>query len=279
MLHLVDLAGCAWCGGRPLTREHLVPQWLTQVLGETFPLDDGYRFAYTHATEAGEGPLRSFDQSAPTVVVRAVCEPCNGGWMSQLEEQAIPVVGPMVRGESFRLDMESQLTLTRWASKVVALLDHYEADSVGLGPAELDEIRSGGHAPGSFHIRLGYRSEDHPAPLDLFISSHYASLHTAADRDEDQSVPNSFSATLGLGRLAIAVVGGPGVSNPGRWAQGSDFPMMVWPPTPGGLEWPPAHPLLQNRDELREFHEGFWTHITNDDFPRPDALGRAARES
>ncbi len=159
------------------------------------------------------------------------------------------------------------------AAKLAVLLEHYEAVSVILGPTDVEEVFQGGHAPSGFHIRLGFRAEDKPAPFDFYLTSHFAvPARTTTQETQETPVANSFSTTLGLGRVAIAIVGGPGVENPARWATGSDSPLMIWPPTVAGLEWPPKHPILRNRQELQQFHEAFWTGIRNADFPRPDAL-------
>lgn len=52
---------------------------------------------------------------------------------------------------------------------------------------------------------------------------------------------------------------------------------MIWPPTVGGIAWPPKNPILRDRVEFREFHEAFWAVIRNPEFPRPDALKHVPR--
>ncbi|MHB8463706.1 MAG: hypothetical protein ACYDH6_16600 [Acidimicrobiales bacterium] len=256
-----------------MTREHLLPQWLSEVLSNAFPSEHGYDFAYVFTTEAGEGPLRTYGQPTPELVVKAVCEDCNGGWMSALEAETKPFLEPMVRGDDIRLGEADQAILARWAAKVVVLLDHYEAGAVILAPRDTEQVFRG-QAPSGFHIRLAYRADDEPAAFDFFLTNHFATQAGITTRDApDASDPNSFSVTMGLGRAAITVVGGPAIDNPARWVSGSDFPLMIWPPTPAGIEWPPKHPILRSHEDLRDFHETFWTEIRNRDFPRPDALG------
>jgi hypothetical protein len=264
---------CAWCGGTPLSREDLLPLWLAKVLVEAFPAEDGYNFAYVFTTESGESEPRTYSPARPEIVVRAVCKTCNNGWMAALEAEVKPFLEPMIRGDPVRLDVTMQAVLARWAAKVVVLLEHYEAKAVILGPTDMDQIR-GGQAPTGFHIRLAFRAEDEPAPFDIYLANHFAlPTGTTPMAAGKPATANSFSVTLGIGRLAIAIVGGPAIDNPDRWARGSEFPLMIWPPTVGGIEWPPANPVLGSREDLRSFHEGFWTELLNPDFPRPDPLG------
>jgi hypothetical protein len=189
---------------------------------------------------------------------KAVCKSCNTGWMSSLGSEVRPFLETMVRGESVQLDEGRQLALARWAAKVAVLLEHYEGGMTVLGASDLEQI-VGGNAPISFHIRLALRTEDHPSPFRLYLTSHFAApVGTTKDTRREA---NSFSGTLGLGRAAVSVIGGPGVDNPNRWRSGGEFPLMIWPPTPGHISWPPQRPVLPAREALRQFHEGFWKRI------------------
>jgi hypothetical protein len=122
---------------------------------------------------------------------------------------------------------------------------------------------------------VGLRTEDHPSPFRFYLTSHFAApVGTTMKGADIPREANSFSVTLALGRAAVAVIGGPGVGNPDRWRSGGNFQLMIWPPTPGHIIWPPQSPLLATDEALRLFHEGFWKRIVNDDFPRPEAPRR-----
>lgn len=264
---------CAWCGSTPLSREHLVPFWLGEILADAFGTDEGYDFAFEFIGTDGNRTARSHPQRRPEVVVKAVCEDCNNGWMSKLEVEVRPFLEPMVRGEQVRLTVGDQVTLARWAAKVAVLLDHYEGGAVVLGEDDLIQIHREGSAPPSYHIRLAFRPDPGSQPFDLYVSGHHAAPAGTIDLGA-VTAPNSFSVTLAFGRVVIAVVGGPGMANPGRWAHGGNFPLMIWPPTPEGITWPPRAPVVFDRHGLRQFHESFWTGILNPEFPRPNALGQ-----
>lgn len=267
---------CAWCGSTPLTREHLVPFWLGEVLADAFGDNEGYDFGFEFIDSDGSRTTRSHPQRRPEVVVKAVCEECNNGWMSSLEGQVRPFLEPMVRGGDARLAVADQVALARWAAKVAVLLDHYEDGAIVLGHDDLRQIYRDGIAPPSYHMRLAFRPEPGSQPFDFYVSGHHAAPTGTTDL-EAPTAPNSFSVTLALGHVVIAIVGGPGMENHERWARGSDFPLMIWPPTPDGISWPPHAPVVRDRDGLRQFHESFWTGILNPEFPRPDALAQVER--
>lgn len=268
----MSASSCTWCGQTPLSREHVLPQWLAEVMAEAFPAQDGYDIVSVCTTVEGQGSPRTYSHPTPQLVVKAVCKPCNVGWMSSLELEVRPFLEPMVRGESVELDVGRQMALARWTAKVAVLLDHYEDDMIVLGPTDVEQIYRDGHAPRGFHIRLALRTDENPSPFRMYLTNHFAApVGTTTGPLDAPQEGNSFSVTLGLGRVAIAVAGGPGVDNPERWKCGGDLPLMIWPPTLEKISWPPQGPVLSSSEDLRRFHEGFWLRIVNNDFPRPDA--------
>ena len=55
--------------------------------------------------------------------IRTVCDTCNNGWMSQLEEDAIPVLRPLLLDFQIPLSSEQQVLLAVWAMKTGMVLD------------------------------------------------------------------------------------------------------------------------------------------------------------
>jgi hypothetical protein len=71
----------------------------------------------------GEDFVRSGDPY--TTVVRNVCESCNNGWMSALQDQAKPIVYALANGEWPVLDVEQRRVLARWSTMVTVNLECY----------------------------------------------------------------------------------------------------------------------------------------------------------
>lgn len=259
---------CEWCGRAPTTREHLIPQWLRDQISLRWVDDDGLDISVERANEQGPRDGRSHTARAAEVVVSKVCGTCNSGWMADLEALIQPILGPLVAGEARRVDEQDQALLAFWAAKTAVLAGALIPGTVVIDGDDRDQIAVLNQAPLGFHIRLAYRPNIAESPVLLYASSHVASL---PGEDPVGDEPNSFSVTWALGHLVVAVVGGPGMRNLDRWMTGSHLPLTIWPPTPGGLLWPPVEPRVGSQDELRDFHEGFWVRITNPEFPRPDA--------
>lgn len=260
---------CPLCGevGKK-TREHVLPLWLGNLLFDTWaddaPLNVSYRF-----TRYGEDKVieRSRETERPEVVVRDVCKRCNTGWMSKLESAAKPLLSPLVLGHPARLEMAQQVTIAHWAAKTVALIERFATDSVVFEDGDVDEIRDVG-APMGFHVRLAYRPR-FAEPFDIVASTAHvitrneADADVAAGRSHRVGDANNFLVTFAFGGLVIAVAGGPGIRRDGRWVDGGEQPLMVWPPTIGGISWPPAAPVIRSKADLHKFHEALYIRTLN----------------
>jgi hypothetical protein len=100
---------CLFCGAtdRKITKEHIWPQWLADVLRGLPRLGRVERWSSTAGGQASRQPFLSS-------TVKVFCDECNNGWMSQLEAAAKPLVGPMVLDEAMDLDAAAQRIVANW---------------------------------------------------------------------------------------------------------------------------------------------------------------------
>jgi len=113
----VPLAGCIFCGGRPLTAEHGLPEWLRTFAGLDYP--DG-RIELKRDDEV------THQKSAPAFSqkFRVVCEDCNTGWMHHLEEAVKTDLAAMVHGKPTTLTSQTARYLTTWLVKIFCVLEY-----------------------------------------------------------------------------------------------------------------------------------------------------------
>lgn len=108
---------CLFCGRvGGLTGQHVFDDWL-QGLGFG---GEGLR----EIVEEAEPARRILQPGGPfTKKIRVVCDPCNGIWLSTMEGAAKPLLLEMFRASGqVMLDGPAQLTLARWAFKIVCVL-------------------------------------------------------------------------------------------------------------------------------------------------------------
>ena len=93
---------CVFCGWEgTLTKEHAWPDWIRDVLpaGHVKGHSQQHRVAATTGEVTAITPV--LHEKAANRKVQVVCQrECNGGWMSDLENTAKPLLVPIILGEA-----------------------------------------------------------------------------------------------------------------------------------------------------------------------------------
>jgi hypothetical protein len=111
---------CIFCGGTPLTKEHLIGRWAGRFA------DSEQRNILQRSDREGEPPqpgdVRQWQARAYDRQARVVCENCNSGWMSDLETAVSSLLDPeALNGRP--LDPREQALLATWAMKTALTMD------------------------------------------------------------------------------------------------------------------------------------------------------------
>lgn len=95
---------CSFCDQKntPRSDEHVVPKWMTKL--------------YPHGAWAIENRLTKHVRHSTKYVHLTIplCELCNNGWMSQLEQKAIPILTPLIEGNRLVLSPDDQAIMKSW---------------------------------------------------------------------------------------------------------------------------------------------------------------------
>jgi hypothetical protein len=113
---------CIFCGGTPLTGEHLWPRWFSKIVPKVATHHHGVRIRQAliaHDTVAiGADPefLKRRPGDPASRIYRIVCKSCNEGWMGRVETAAIPVMTALIKGEQVSVQVHGQRTVAVWAT-------------------------------------------------------------------------------------------------------------------------------------------------------------------
>jgi hypothetical protein len=129
---------CLFCGGRPLTNEHALAQWLAGPLGvDGVPVEHEYLLR----PESGGGqPQRRVWVSSKglDIKVKAVCGVCNNGWMNKLETGVRPFLTQLIQGRGLvSLGHARRALLVRWLLKTIAMHQLAEPEELRKVPPDL----------------------------------------------------------------------------------------------------------------------------------------------
>jgi hypothetical protein len=156
---------CVFCRGFGMSKEHFWPDWLGDHIKTT--IND------KHTTEVLSGQVKRPPTlkkkkermgNLITVKFRVVCEKCNNGWMSQLEERIKPILVAIIEGEDFTLGKASLSDLARWVVMKVIVLEQSE-ENTQVTP-ESDRIGfCNGLMPKYFNVFMGRQDSSHSSGI------------------------------------------------------------------------------------------------------------------
>ena len=217
-LHLPAEAGsCAFCGSVDTTDEHVFAKWVSRELTHHVPLQ--------LTTEHGTRRVRTIDITAP------VCKTCNTRWLSVLEHDVKPILGPMIRGEDRTLLPEQQRLVATWAVKTAFMFDLASVEPV-IPVGFYHSLRQRRTAPSSHIVWLGAYLGSTKA-----VWAMHRPLHLGISGDEPA---NAFVTTFTAFRCVFQVVGhftvGGATFNEGRPLSLGLWP--IWPPRKDSIRWP-----------------------------------------
>src|SRR5260370_28165312 len=101
---------CLFCNEDANSKEHVWPQWILRLPPARRPVRQRLGTG-KEVTYSGDFKLKG------------VCSTCNNGWMSELETEVRPILGPIVQDLSIQLDLEDQKKIARWAFKTAIVLE------------------------------------------------------------------------------------------------------------------------------------------------------------
>jgi hypothetical protein len=234
----LKLSICAFCG-KPgqMTKQHIWPKWLqkirrpiatshTQVTGEFLTFTPSSRRLPRHAlVHQGHAGSRK---------VRNVCQACNNGWMSRVEESAKGPAIPLILDQPFGLTLDYQTQLARWFALMTAMIEFSDPATATLTRED----------------RLFLKDRLDPPPIFKMWIGRYVGMHTeqhwcrhtgmnmslTPDVSGDPYKCNTQTTTIVLGALCIHTYSS---------AIDPDFPgyvgapiEQVWPVEKQAISWP-----------------------------------------
>jgi hypothetical protein len=106
-----------FCKGTPVTGEHAWPAWIGEAFRANNP--NTKAFGYKHTGR------KALHMKRLDIRVKRICKVCNGGWMSDLESRAAPLLTTMIfqPGQTIDIGMTEQALIAQWAYKMALMLD------------------------------------------------------------------------------------------------------------------------------------------------------------
>ncbi len=223
----IERKKCLFCENFANSKEDTFPLWLLDAVGNRQDM-----------RKVIAGLPTKIQRGSSVLRIRTVCETCNNGWMSRLEQDTIPVLKPLLADLSIRLSSEEQILLATWALNTGMVLDSiYKHNRYYQG----DECKA------------LHESRIIPAGTVIWIGRYFGSgLHAGLSDFSLDSLPQLKVAagcviTFVLGHVAFQILSvrpRPEFKERsfnaeyrrGRW---DELLAKIWPNAGGQITWPP----------------------------------------
>lgn len=199
--------------GNPMSGEHLWSDWISRA--KLLPKGGEYDETFALLRPSLAEPVFQFDQSRQgspaTKKVRVVCRSCNSGWMSEMETEAKPFLGPLIAGQPIALNAQAKRTLERWVALKVLVADNLSYEGHPPNPVFDQTVREAFKEtriiPVGFKIWIGRQNG---AKWETGFLRRAASLGFTASLQPSYK-PRGFghniqTVTWGIGKLLIYVI-------------------------------------------------------------------------
>jgi len=198
---------CAFCDTL-LTREnrskeHILPKWLLDFLEVR-----GEKIQPTHFSNIGE-TITTRHHTLEGLLAGQICDLCNNGWMSQLEQEAMPILKPLMLGTTRIVDLnenERQI-ISRWTAKTAFALNSSSNYLKNVPSSHYQHIRLN---IDSLPLKVSSFGQQHHGDRPFFwIQSATWLLNGNSDKLvelEDEFKNNSYKISFQFGKLMLLIV-------------------------------------------------------------------------
>ena len=235
---------CVFCGGSPVTQEHLWHRW-----GRRFATDPTFDRYLTRTDRTQRGTATNSWGGLPFSKRAGIaCAACNSGWMSTLEANVSGILDPD-RIAKRPMTLAEQATLAVWATKMAIVFDVANPpDERLLSSTVARRFHAIRTPPGEAVIRLTAYGGEAPH----FVDRRGLELDNTFDPDRGWRQVAAVAWTIGPFAFLYCSCTVPGVLGSIGLPEGPNY-ARLWP-LGSTCRWRPE-PALVTDQELIEFAE------------------------
>lgn len=231
---------CVFCGGTPVTGEHVWPQWIAKYVPAVLAEEKAQHYVVRESEEEGRQVEFRGLRYPFTTEAHCVCERCNTGWMAELEHTAEHELHAMIEGKPQKLHAWRQAIAATWAFKTAMMLEHADSADRRAIPAAIYKPFWGFLRPTTMtNIWMARYIGEEP---HHFGHGELRAQVIGPEGPVEVGEAQPYAGIISVGQLAFWYVG--------HLVQGADLYrpnpnlydrlIRIWPLTPNVAEWPPA---------------------------------------
>jgi hypothetical protein len=156
---------CIFCGGTPISKEHIFPKWMRDYLPAPTSSTGGTHHMVNFSLRDPDGRLYKLipDRRGPLTLkgdhrsrgLRVVCKKCNEDWMSTLQRLAKPILEPMLLGNIGICSPEEKKIISSWATMLTMVYEFADERTISISMEDRRQFKENQKPPKNFFIWLG----------------------------------------------------------------------------------------------------------------------------
>jgi hypothetical protein len=224
------------CGRRANSRrEDVLALWIREQLGDVGQAKRFARIQLPADVQPGDVYEGEWEDALIMAARWKVCTPCNNEWMSQFQQTAKPILGPMIDGRPADLSPTQQGIIARWASMTAITAEYAHGQTVE-----------------EFRRRWLFEHQEAPPNTWVFLLDARTFLKTAfcGLRRQEISKPenvHNYVMFLSIRDLGFLVIQGAVDLRQRRVIEKHHRRLIsAWPIMLESRHWPPPEPMTPN---------------------------------
>jgi hypothetical protein len=198
---------CMFCGGGPLTREHIIAERLTKRMQRT-------TLAVVSAKSTDSGKEGRPPILLHSLVLKHVCGTCNHGWMNDLEDWVETKLGGLIEPgwpktpEPLITAIAPETTkLAHWLLKTAATFDRTSLLSSKIFSDEICRVMKRGNIPAETQIHLAFAQKPE---LACALSRSFQTVNGNVHHSMQVHTGNGFRFSIQMNHLLLRILCTPG---------------------------------------------------------------------
>ena len=215
-----------------MSKEHIWAKSLTKLFDDEEVGSGEHIIRHDYANpEAGVPPRLLKRAKTFALITRKVCRDCNGGWMREADEAALPLLEAFAKNRPVSLGPAEQVVVAFWATKILLAILSQEPEDYRFAPPERYQELYASRAPlKGCQVWLG--ANDHGEVA--WARAHSLRLEDGAE------VSDGFGASLSFGYAVVHIIWHGREPHHLRLRYDAARALkQIWPPQEE-VRWPPG---------------------------------------
>lgn len=239
---------CIFCGGRPISGEHVISEWISGVI----PRRNERHYQDRHEIVGNPKalalrPLLHRKRKEGDIASRKLhvaCRRCNSEWMSNdVETPAMSALRPLLLGEVTVVSADMQRAIARWATLKCMVFEQDDKRYAAIPMSAIRRFKETKEPPDGFQVWAGYFAGSTWGTRFVHVGAELVGTRYNAQRVIGPESVKLQTTVFTIGKLFLRVASSSTGQITHRLGELERSVLHDLHPTGPDLVWPPPHTI------------------------------------